>query len=437
MNPFLNQIFNRPWYIDYNSAVDLNWAVKSLLDGKMAFDVDKDFYQPKMVSALSSSSNSGKNLNGVVAVIPISGPLMKDDMFCGPIGMDTIGNYIKEFDRNPDISAIVLKMDSPGGTVSGTANLGKIIASTQKPIIAFIDELAASAAYWLASQCNLVIASDEKAQVGSIGVMLSFADVQPAYEKQGVVFHSIYADQSSEKNKDFEEIRKGEYKKYRESTLNPLADRFISTVKNGRGVSITDESIFKGRVDFADKAIEVGLVDQIASFDETITIALTLAEENKQQILANQITNPISNMKKRPLLEAALQVESLESNDGGSFLNEAQLDALEEKMAGHQTAIDSITAEREQANTALKAAEEKAVQDVTAKETEITALQSAVAVLEGTVDALKKNPAEAGASLNANGEVIDKPTGDEFLAGLNACGDDTQARLAYMKQHGY
>jgi len=436
MNPILLQVLNRPWYIDYNSAVDYGWAIKALLDGKLVFETDQKVFEPKMV-LVNADAGSGSNLKGrQVAVIPLQGPLMQKDQYCGPRGMETIGRYIKEADKNPDVAAIILDGNTPGGTVAGTANLGKIVAETTKPIIGFVNELVASAGYWIFANCDYIIASDAKAQVGSIGVMTSFADLKPAYELMGIKFHDVVSDLSTEKNKDYKLLQAGQYDEYKKNVLNPLAERFIANVKEGRKGKITDESIFKGRIDFADKAIEVGLVDKIASFDETVSIALEMATKNEKEISANQIiTNPISSMKKRPLLLAALKVESLEASDGGSFLNEAQLDAVEAGLAANQAALDAVTAERDQANASVKTAQDKAVQDVTAKDSEITALKSAVEVLKGTVDALKKNPAEAGASLIAKNEVVDKTTGeDTMLKELEAC-ENAKERMAVMQKY--
>lgn len=425
MNPIF-QVLNRPWYIDFQSAVDYSWAVKSLLEGKIVFEVDKVVFQPKMVVAETSSSKSPSASNQrQVAVIPIQGPLMKKDQYCGPVGMDTIGTYIKNADRNPDVDAIILDMDSPGGTVAGTAILGEVIANTQKPIIAFVNELSASAAYWLASQCDLIIASDSKSQVGSIGVMMSFADVQPAYERLGVKYHDIVAPQSTDKNKLFRELQKGDYENYRETVLRPLADRFIETAKAGRNGKITDESIFKGRVEFADKALEIGLIDSIGTFDFAVQSALELADKyNKAtaQAKTNQINRSV--MAKHPKLAAVLGVE-LEMNDGGSFLNEEQLNAIENKLAGHQSAFDAMVAERDQAKSDLQASTDAHAQELESKATEIANLTTQVEEKQTEIAAIRKNGVEKSASqsikVDADVEATDGEK-DPVLAAINSAG---------------
>lgn len=445
MNP-LAEIVNRPWYIDQAEATNYAWAIKALMDGRVVFEANRKDFEPIIQSVPQSSSraesrgNQSKSRSGQIAIIPIQGPLMKKDQYCGPAGMDTIGRYIKELDKNPDIDAIILDINSPGGTVSGTALLGKTIKNASKPIIAYVNELAASAAYWLASQADEIIAADEKAQIGSIGVMLSFVDIQPAWELQGVKFHSIVSDLSEEKNKLFEEVRKGNYTEYRKEVLNPLAERFINTVKGTRAEKITDESIFKGRVDFADKALEIGLIDSIGSLDFAIERAYQIAEtkgpkaSHNKEFITNQ-TNSLS-MKKYPAIFSALGIEALEMTDEGSFLNEAQLDKLEEALTGNQAQVDKIAGERDQAIADLTAAQTAHEEEVKTLGSQITSLNEQVIEKDNQIAAIRKNGGEQSASQSIVAKKDpEQQEGNEFLNGFKACGGDTVKEMEYLRAY--
>ena len=94
---------------------------------------------------------------------------MKNDQYCGPAGMATIGNYIKTADKSEKIDAIILHIDSPGGTVDGTSDLAEIVKNTSKPILAFADGMMGSAAMWIGSATKEIIAANNKTQAGSIG----------------------------------------------------------------------------------------------------------------------------------------------------------------------------------------------------------------------------------------------------------------------------
>lgn len=430
----LAEIVNKPWYIDFDAASTYGWAINALIEGRMVFEADRKDFEPKQISQKSATGKSNNQKTRNVSVIPIQGPLMKKDQYCGPVGMDTISRYIREADSNPDIDAIILDIDSPGGTVAGTAMLGKTIANTKKPIIGYVNELAASAAYWLASQTDEIIASDDKAMVGSIGVMLSFADIQPAWELMGVKFHSIVSDLSEEKNKLFEDVKKGNYKEYKEQILNPLAQRFINTVKGGRGSKITDESIFKGRVDFADKALG-SLVDSIGSFDFAVARAIQLADTKNQNAFTHQ-TNSL-NMKKYPLISAAIKAENLEMSDEGSFLNEANLDALEATLGNHTSVLAKAETERDVAKNALTEAEGNHAKEIESKDTQIQTLTAEVKDKDNQITALTKGPGEKSASQRIDSKSdVDEQEPDEFMAGFNACKGDTAAEMAYLKKNG-
>jgi len=140
---------------------------------------------------------------GSVAVIPIRSEILKYDLPCGPRGSQSILSDIKQSDQNPSIRSILLVVDSPGGQVTGTDLLADAIAKCETPVVAYIEGMAASAAYWIVSGAKRIIASSDLDRIGSIGTMLLVEDLQPAFEKLGVKFHEIYASLSTEKNLDF------------------------------------------------------------------------------------------------------------------------------------------------------------------------------------------------------------------------------------------
>lgn len=439
MNPILLQVFNQPWFINKSHAIDYGWAVKSLLDGNLVFEADRSLLQPRMVDvdfSASDSNNLSQKRTGRVAIIPIQGVLMQKDQECGPLGMETIGNFIKSADSDPSIDAIILDINSPGGTVAGTANFGKIIANTQKPIIAFVNELAASGAYWIASQADRIIASDTHAEVGSIGVMLDMMDMQPYYESLGVKFHRIFSNYSPLKNKDYRDIQEGKYDDYRKEKLDPLAKKFIDVVKSARG-KIKDEDLLKGEVVFANYAIDNGLVDQVASLDDTIQIALEMADNNKNTAAqAQNNKTKISLMEKFPTIAATLGVESLEMSDGGSFLNEAQLTALEGKLSGHKAEVDNITAERDQAKADLSAAVDAHAEELSAKDQELATANALVAEKDTQIANILKNGAEPSASesIVAKTDVTAPKATDPTLAAFNSAGS-VQEQMQIIKDN--
>jgi len=219
--------------------------------------------------------------HGSVAIIPVIGELMKYSQWCGPVGMKTIGNAIKEADVHENIDAIVLMIDSPGGTVDGTEALANIVKSCKKPVVSFVDGMMCSAALWIGTSAKEVIASTPNDEIGSIGVMIQFADVQPYWESLGIKFHRIRADQSKDKNEVFYQALEGKYNLIKEEMLNPLADAFIEGVKENRPNSTKEQ--YTGKVFFA-KDVTGSLIDSIGTLDYAVERALSYVKKEVKTI---------------------------------------------------------------------------------------------------------------------------------------------------------
>jgi ClpP class serine protease len=209
--------------------------------------------------------------------------MMKDDQdgLCEHVpGTASLGRSMQAADAHENVVAHVVCIDSGGGSVDGTAELGAITKGLTKPIVAYSDGIIASAAYWYASACSRIVLNNSTCAVGSIGVMCSVADYKPMLEALGVKFHDLRADDSDEKNEDFRQMLEGNYKPYIANVLNPLRDMFAATVKANRPQLATKEREKKlhGGMYFADGAVADGLVDEIGSFSRAVELALELAE---------------------------------------------------------------------------------------------------------------------------------------------------------------
>ena len=392
--------------------------LQQLIDGRLAMESDESSFKPQLVaaSAASGSTRSGKQ-SRTVAIIPIQGVMFKDDLECGPVGMDTIGSYIRQMDANPNVDAIILNINSPGGTVSGTAQLGAVVASVSKPIFAFVDDLAASAAYWVASQCDMVIASTKRAEVGSIGVMLSFADIQPKLEKEGVKFHEIYSSLSPDKNADFARLRQGNYEQYVKDVLDPLATDFREAVTTGRGDRLTDKGILKGSLVFADKGISIGLVDKIATLDEAIAMALDAAETSDSNNTASH--TPINNSMTYPRITGAIGSEFEVTAEGAFFTPEA-IDAIENALASDNSetvaTLSSTVAQQEET---------------------IASRDATIAEHEATIAALREAAGGQSATITSSNDIGVSANQDDvhpMVKELNAV-QSTAERLAIIEKY--
>ena len=284
----LSAILKGKWLVEPHFAMTQGSLISSLLTPQLNIEEGK----PKDLSAFAVS---GKDISGVkyslykgfdkappnsIAVIGVTGPLMKEDMYCGPRGMASIGEIIKAADAHFNIDAIVLQVDSPGGTVDGTETLATIVKNTKKPIITFVDGLMASAALWIGSSADEIIASTDTDEIGSVGVLMSFMDIQPYWEKKGVKFHTITASTSPEKTKQWEDLRAGKYDAFVKDVLDPLDEKFMNIIKENRP-NVTDEHL-TGKVFFARDVMGV-FVDSIGSLEDAVSRAYELAHPEGEE----------------------------------------------------------------------------------------------------------------------------------------------------------
>ena len=340
----IKAILSEPWAIDSLAIDTMSPLIAALFTPNMAFEAS-DPLQPS--ASAYADPNSG--ITKTVRIIPIQGSLTKSDQSCGPAGMATVGKWIQQANSDPNVDSIVLSFDSPGGTVSGTEDLANIIKGTTKPIIAFVEDLACSAAYWLASCCDEVVANNSTAQIGSIGVLMSFADAQPMWEAKGVKFHTVTAPQSTDKTKIFEKLRAGDYEEYKNTVLAPLAQKFIATVQGNRP-GITDAHC-TGKVYFAKDAIG-SFVDSIGNLDYAVQRAASLTSG----VSASENTPKILNMNHKRLATVA-GVEAFESVDGTIALTDDMAQAVEtalESAEEQRTHLEERTTELGTANSRVQ-----------------------------------------------------------------------------------
>jgi signal peptide peptidase SppA len=173
-----------------------------------------------------------------------------------------------------DIAGIIADVDSPGGTVSGTAEAAAAVAyaATKKPVVAVVNTLAASAAYWIASQASELVISPS-GDVGSIGAMIMHQDVSGWLEQIGLKMTLIRSEQSPMKNEahPFAPLS-DDARSFLQGRANAAGADFIKAVAAGRKVSQTKvrEGFGQGRVFGAKEAIARGMADRIATLDQVI-----------------------------------------------------------------------------------------------------------------------------------------------------------------------
>lgn len=262
------------WAIDLNSVDTSHAILKQVLTGSFDKSSEETLSkrQPLEGQIFDREMRYSKNFSGdlppeSVAIVPIHGTMMKYGTYCA-YGTTEMADLIYEAANNPNISGIVLDMDSGGGAVDAIAPLTAAIEYSKKngkAVVALCD-LCASANYYTAIYCDEIIASNDiSAEFGSIGVMMSFADYTKYYEDLGIKIHTVYSDLSNYKNAPFEAAKAGKYELVKAEELNPLAIRFQDSVRERRKGKLDEkvEGILSGRMFYANDALKYGLIDSI------------------------------------------------------------------------------------------------------------------------------------------------------------------------------
>ena len=214
---------------------------------------------------------------GAIAVMPVFGTLrnrlnLMTEM-SGGTSVELMSKQFAALVRNPDVSAIILDIDSPGGAVSGIPEFAAQIFAARdvKPVIAVADTLAASAAYWLGTAASEFVAAPS-AEVGSVGALMVHEDVSGAMEQEGRKVTLIYAGKHKVEGNPYEPLG-DEAAAALQERVDAAYERFTADVARFRGVSVEivrGERFGAGRVLSADRALQAGMVDGIATLDETI-----------------------------------------------------------------------------------------------------------------------------------------------------------------------
>ncbi|MCA2992080.1 S49 family peptidase [Gemmatimonas sp.] len=169
--------------------------------------------------------------------------------------------------RDPAVKALVLTIDSPGGHVNGCQELARIIRAARgsKPIVAFIEGDACSAAYWIASACDEIVTAETSA-LGCLGAQVAYLDATKALEQWGLREIVITSSQTPEKNRPPVD---DEGKRAWQQMVDDIADVFLGTVADYRGVTRedVDARFGQGAVLVGARAVAAGLADRVGTYE--------------------------------------------------------------------------------------------------------------------------------------------------------------------------
>ncbi len=247
--------------------------------GILAFRASGEKWSNEEIAARIGSRGPSQpaQSGGGVAVVPIHGVIAHRiggmDDASGGASTEKIGSMIRQAQANPDVGSIVLDIDSPGGTVPGVQELAAEVFGMRggKKIVAHVNSLAASAAYWIASQADEIV-STPSGSAGSIGVFSAHQDMSKALEAAGIDVTLISAGKFKVEGSPFAPLS-AEAKAFMQGRVDEAYGQFVHDVARGRGASVKDvrSGYGEGRVLSSKDALSAGLIDRVATMDATLS----------------------------------------------------------------------------------------------------------------------------------------------------------------------
>jgi signal peptide peptidase SppA len=265
----LQAFVEKPWAILHNKLVILQSIVIRHVSGEK---LDAEEIQTRIHGATRPPE---RRVNSV-AVLPLFGVIfpranMMTDM-SGATSAERFGAQFSKLVKDPEIGAIIVDVDSPGGSVEGIEELSKTVfdARGQKPIVAISDHLMASAAYWIGTAADEVVITPS-GEVGSIGVFAVHEDMSAALEKEGIKISLISEGKYKTEGNPYEPLT-DEARSAIQARVGDYYESFINSVARNRGVEpdAVRNGYGEGRVVGARQAVELGMADRVGTLDETI-----------------------------------------------------------------------------------------------------------------------------------------------------------------------
>lgn len=232
-----------------------------------------------------ASPSSGKDLppkppyelRDGVAVVALRGVcgrhLSQFAMACGGCDVDRVADALREADADPAAAAVVLDIDSPGGSVAGVVECADAVRSLSKPCVAYAADLCASAAYWIASAADEIVCGPT-CEIGSVGVYCALLDESARYDRAGVKVELFASGENKAAGYPGTSLTDGQ-REVLQAQVDYLASLFKSAVLDAREIEPT---LLDGRCVVGGQAVSAGFADSIGSLADAIGAARAYTE---------------------------------------------------------------------------------------------------------------------------------------------------------------
>lgn len=233
-----------------------------------------------------------------IGVLRVYGPISmygSGDAFSSIAGVESIIYRLDRMVQDENIRAVVIRIDSPGGTVAATqelfAKIMKVRNEYKIPVIASMGDLAASGGYYTASACDYIF-TNQGTITGSIGVIMAAPNFAKLFKKYGIKMNVIKSGKYKDILSSSREIPQDEIDLL-QTIIDNSYKQFLKDVSLGRNIPIADFSKYAdGRILSGGQAVDIKLADEIGTFEDAIAYAKKKAKLPEEAPVYNKIQTP-------------------------------------------------------------------------------------------------------------------------------------------------
>ena len=259
-----------------------------------------------LFSLLTAKLLDIKEVSNQIVVIPINGVIRTE----GSTGFidenvassSVIVSFIEKAEKNDAIKGILLEINSPGGTVIASKEIAESVKKSKKPTVAWIREVGASGAYWVASASDKIVA-DPLAITGSIGVTGSYLEFSELFEKHGITYQELASGKYKEVGSPFKELTKEE-RALLEERINVIHNYFVDEVARNRNLDRKSvEELATGAFYLGGEAKELGLVDVLGNREDAINLLKNMTGLREAELVKYELKRGFFDSLRRLSLE--------------------------------------------------------------------------------------------------------------------------------------
>lgn len=277
-NLLLSRMSSVPWLI-LPEALDVMEAIAAREDVPAAAlatwkEMARDGVpEPELLAQRRGSGVfAGASIRDGVAIVPVTGPIFPYagmlSQMSGAVSLSTLSQVLGHLQANPDVKAIVLELDTPGGAATGVQEFASQIKQSTKPVTAYVVGMAASAGYWIAAAAREIVMAPT-AYVGSIGAVMTVDDRRQERAMKGVARVEVVSKQSPNKRPD---IMGDAGRALLQDMVDKLADDFVGDVAAWR--KVPREKVLadfgQGWIVKGSEAVAAGMADRIGSLEQVL-----------------------------------------------------------------------------------------------------------------------------------------------------------------------